>query len=67
MQAKYSMLPFERVPERLVIKMAKAAMLGQDQSHGTRQLQGELQVTVHHGQTKCPKPAYETMVRSERR
>ena len=67
MQAKYSMLPFERVPERLVIKMAKAAMLGQDRSHGTRQLLGELQATVLHDQTKCPKPAYEMMVRSERR
>ena len=43
------------------------SLLGQDQLHRTRQSQGQLQATVHHDQTKCPKPAYETMGRSERR
>ena len=42
------------------------SVLGQDHSHATGQTQGQSQATVQHDQTKCPKPVYETMVRSER-
>ena len=42
------------------------SVLGQDHSHATGQSQGQSQATVQHDQSKCPKPVYETMVRSER-
>ena len=42
------------------------SVLGQDHLHRTGLSQGQSQATVQHDQTKCPKPMYETMGRSER-